>query len=43
MHSGHIMATCFDRRTVIIRPTKNIFKVQQSEHSMGSHLVYSKS
>jgi len=20
IHSGHIMATCFDRRTVIIRP-----------------------
>ena len=26
------MATCFDRKTVIIRPIKNIFKVQQSKH-----------
>jgi len=39
MHSDHIMATCFDRKTVIIRPIKNIFKVQQSEHSVGSHFV----
>jgi len=37
------MATCFDGKTVIIRPIKNFFKVQQSEHSMGSHFVYSKS
>ena len=27
------MASCFDRKTVIIRLIKNIFKVQQSEHS----------
>ena len=37
------MATCFDRKTVIIRPVKNIFKIQQSKHSLGSHLVYSRS
>jgi len=37
------MATCFDRKTVIIRPIKNIFMVRQSEHSMGSHFVYSRS
>jgi len=30
------MATCFDRRTVIISPIKSIFKEPQSEHSMGS-------
>jgi len=35
IHSDHIMATCFDRKTVIIWLIKNIFKVQQSEHSMG--------
>ena len=28
--SDHIKATCFDRKTVIIRPIKNIIKVQQS-------------
>jgi len=33
------MATCFDRKTVIIRPIKDIFKVQQSAHSMASNLV----
>jgi len=27
------MATCFDRKTVIIRPIKNIYRVQQSEDS----------
>jgi len=32
IHSDHIMATCFDRETVIIRTIKNIFKVKQSEH-----------
>jgi len=37
------MATCFDRKTVIIRPIKKIFKVQESEQSIGSHFVYSKS
>ena len=26
IHSDHIMATCFDSKTVIIRPIKNIFK-----------------
>ena len=39
IHSGHIMATCFDRETVIFRPTGNIFKAQKIEHSMGSHWV----
>jgi len=28
IHSGHIMATYFDRKTVIFRPIENIFKVQ---------------
>ena len=26
MQSGHITATCFDRKTVIIRPIKNILR-----------------
>ena len=42
-HSDHIMATCFDRKTFVIRPIENIFKVQRSEHSMAFHFVYSKS
>jgi len=25
-HSSHIMATCFDRKTVIFRPTENILR-----------------
>jgi len=37
------MTTHFEGKTVIIRPIKNIFKVQQSEHSMGSHFIYIKS
>ena len=36
MYSDHIMATCFDRKTVIFRAIQNIFKVQQIEHSVGS-------
>ena len=43
IYSDHIMATCFDRKTVIMRPIKSIFKVQKSEHSMGSYFFYSKS
>ena len=42
IHSGHIMATCFDRKTVIFTPIENIFKVQRSEHSIEPHFVYSK-
>ena len=45
IHSDHIMATCFDRKTVIIRPIKNIFKVQQiafteSVHALRSYVLY---
>ena len=29
IHSRHIMAKCFDRKTVIFRSIANIFKVQQ--------------
>ena len=39
IHSDYIVATCFDRKTVIIMPIKNIFKVQQSEHSLKAHFV----
>jgi len=39
IHSDHIMATCFDRKTVIIRETQNIFKVQQSEDSSAHFVV----
>jgi len=28
-HPDHIMATCFDRKTVIIRPIENISKVKK--------------
>ena len=30
IYSDHIMATCFDHKTVIFRPIENICKVQQS-------------
>ena len=31
IHSGHIMATCFDRKTVTFRPIESIFKVQYNK------------
>ena len=39
IHSDHIMATSFDRKAVIIKSIRNIFKVQQSEHSVSAHFV----
>jgi len=32
------MATCFDRKTVIIKPIKDIFHVQQSETAIAQRL-----
>ena len=31
IHSGHIMATCFDRKTVTFRPIESILKVQYNK------------
>jgi hypothetical protein len=36
------MTTCFDRKTAINRTIKSIFKEQQSEHWVGSHVIYNK-